>query len=495
MRRRRGEAESSRGAGGLVTFATMADLADGETKEAKGSAAKPYLMKNTGGVYSCTCPAWRNQDTPIERRTCKHLRALRGDAAETERLGVAPPPRAAGADEGDEAKGPPILLAHSWENDVDLTGWWVSEKLDGVRAYWDGKSFISRLGNPYLAPDWFIAGLPPIPLDGELWGGRKAFQKTISIVRRQDRSEHWRDILFVVFDAPAVDAPFEERVALCQRHLAGGAAPYARHLEQSVCRGVDHMRDELRKVEALGGEGLMLRQPGSRYEVGRSTTLLKVKSFHDAEARVVGYVPGAGKHKGRTGALLVEMPDGTQFAVGTGLSDAERKSPPPVGSVITYRYQELSTGGVPRFPSFVCIREDLPFPPPAPKPAAPASPAPEAPKASSAPEAPKAAAAPKAAKAPKAAAAPEAAKAAGATAAAPAAPGGKRRFEASEGGSEKFWEIELSGASHTVSYGRLGSAGQSKTKSFASAEAARGDADKLIGEKTKKGYVEVTGAP
>ena len=106
----------------------------------------------------------------------------------------------------------------------------------------------------------------------------------------------------------------------------------------------------------------MLRQPGSRYEVGRSPTLLKVKSFHDAEARVLEHQPGAGRHKGRLGALLVELADGTRFAVGTGFSDAEREAPPPVGTVITFRYQELSDGGVPRFPSYVGVRDDVAWP-------------------------------------------------------------------------------------------------------------------------------------
>jgi len=345
----------------------MADLADGETSEMKGSGAKPYVLKNTGGVYSCSCPAWRNQDTPIERRTCKHLRKLRGDAEETARVGAALAPRPEGEAE-QEAKAPPLLLAHSWENDADLTGWWMSEKLDGVRAYWDGHQFLSRLGNPYLAPDWFTRGLPETPLDGELWGGRKEFQKTISIVRRQDRSDHWKKILFVVFDAPSMDAPFEERIAHGKRHLEQLASPHARALEHERCQGVEHLRTELRRVEGLGGEGLMLRKPGSRYEVGRSTTLLKVKSFHDAEARVVGHIAGAGKHKGRVGALQVSMPDGTLFAVGTGLSDAERKNPPPIGSLITYRYQELSSGGVPRFPSFVAVRDDIASPTPPPRP-------------------------------------------------------------------------------------------------------------------------------
>jgi len=112
----------------------------------------------------------------------------------------------------------------------------------------------------------------------------------------------------------------------------------------------------------------MLRMPASKYVAGRSSTLLKVKSFHDAEARVVGHVPGAGRHKGRLGALEVETAEGTRFSVGTGFSDAERSAPPPLGAVITFRYQELSTGGVPRFPSFVAVRTDVILAPPEAKP-------------------------------------------------------------------------------------------------------------------------------
>src|ERR1041384_521678 len=192
----------------------MADLQDGESAEMQGSGSKPYILKNTGGVYSCTCPAWRNQSIAIEKRSCKHLRKLRGDAAEETRIGGALPQRPAKstAEGDDKVSGPPVLLAESWDNATDLTGWWMSEKLDGVRAYWDGKQFFSRLGNTYHAPDWFVAGLPDTPLDGELWGGRKKFQRTVSIARRQDKSDHWKELSFVVFDAPSMNAPFEERL-------------------------------------------------------------------------------------------------------------------------------------------------------------------------------------------------------------------------------------------------------------------------------------------
>jgi DNA ligase-1 len=332
----------------------MPDLADGESVEMKGSGAKPYVLKNTGGVYSCSCPAWRNQSESIERRTCKHLRKLRGDAAEEARVGGERPAKTA-ADEGEEeeAGGPPLLLAERWDNETNLAGWWMSEKLDGVRAYWDGKQFLSRLGNVYHAPDWFTVGLPDLPLDGELWLDRKKFQRAVSIARRQDRSDHWKELRFVVFDAPARPDPFEDRLRFVHDRLRALALPFAVPHAHELCRDLDHLRAELARVEALGGEGLMLRQPRSPYEVGRSATLLKVKSFQDAEARVVGHEPGKGRHKGRLGALLVEMGNGKRFAVGTGFSDAQRSNPPPVGSVIMYRFQELSEGGIPRFPTFV----------------------------------------------------------------------------------------------------------------------------------------------
>ena len=333
----------------------MPDLADGESTEMKGSGAKPYVIKNVGGAYSCSCPAWRNQSTPIERRTCKHIRKLRGDAEEEARIGGALPQKPA-RPEG-EAEGPPILLAETWDAVADPAGWWMSEKLDGVRAYWDGKQFVSRLGNLFHAPDWFVAGLPAVPLDGELWIARKAFQRTVGVVRRQDKSDLWKEVRFLVFDAPALAEPFETRVAFLTDTFKKPLAYSALH-PHDVCRDVDHLRTELARVEALGGEGLMLRQPGSRYEVGRSATLLKVKSFKDAEATVIGHQAGSGKHKGRVGALLVRLADGTEFAVGTGLSDKERESAPPVGSVITFRYQELSEAGVPRFPSYVGVRID-----------------------------------------------------------------------------------------------------------------------------------------
>ncbi|HKB04034.1 MAG TPA: DNA ligase, partial [Gemmataceae bacterium] len=366
----------------------------------------------------------------------------------------AKPIKAAG--EGEEAGGPPLLLAETWDTAADLTGWWMSEKLDGVRAYWDGKQLISRLGNLFHAPDWFLDGLPAVPLDGELWIARKAFQRTVGIVRRQDKTELWKEVKYLVFDAPGVKDPFERRLEFLADTFGPKKLPHAAHHPHERCRGLEHLRAELARVEALGGEGLMLRQPGSAYETGRSSTLLKVKTFRDAEATVIGHQAGAGKHKGRLGALLVKLADGTEFAVGTGFTDKERSAPPLVGSVITFRYQELSDAGVPRFPSYVGARIDAK---PAPLPTNP-NPLPEA-------------------------------RAAKANTPAPTKSGGpKRYFEFAEGMSSKFWEVSVSGKDVTTRWGRIGSEGQSKTKTFADPTKARAEADKLIEEKTEKGYVE-----
>ena len=438
----------------------MPDLQDGETIEMQGSGAKPYVLKNSGGVYSCSCPAWRNQSNAIEKRTCKHLRKLRGDAAEEARIGGALPqrpvrsPKSGGTGgEGDADAGPPLLLAESWDNAADLSDWWMSEKLDGVRAYWNGKQFLSRQGNIYHAPDWFIEGLPSVPLDGELWIDRKKFQRTVSIVRRQDKSDLWKEVRYLVFDAPAVSGGFEDRLGFLKDELARSAAKFVQQHAQARCQSLESLRAELARIESLGGEGLMLRQPGSNYVAGRSSTLLKVKTFHDAEAVVVGHQDGAGRHKGRMGALLVKLPDGTNFAIGTGFSDRERENPPAVGATVTFRYQELSDAGVPRFPSWVGVRHDV------------------------------------------AIANVKSAVAAKAPSTAPVTVVGgshskPRYFEYVEGSSSKFWEVTQAGNTMTTRWGRIGSAGQSKTKTFADDSAAAVAVAALIDDKTDEGYIE-----
>lgn len=467
----------------------MADIADGETVEMKGSAAKPYELKNTGGVYSCSCPAWRNQSLAIERRTCKHLRKYRGEDAEKERLG-GEIPKAVKAKKSNKTA-PPLLLAHTWDNAQDLSGWWISEKLDGVRAFWDGKQLLSRQGNLFHAPDWFLEGLPSdVKLDGELWLARKEFQKTVSIARRQDKSDHWKKLKYLVFDAPHHEGPFEERLTFLEDLVNDLAHDFLDFLAQDPCKDLDHLAEELARVEALGGEGLMLRKPKSKYEVGKSSTLLKVKTFLDDEALVLGHQGGKGKHKGRLGALLVSLKNGTQFSVGTGFSDAQRKNPPEIGSFITFRYQELTKAGVPRFPSFIRERPDSDVSPEFIK-------FKESQKdAIAAAKAPKKTTKKNAVK--KKDASMEAVTDSGYNAssetqgststAGDEVAGETRYYEYKDEKSQKFWEVTVSGSEVTTRYGRIGSDGQKKTKSFKDAEKAKANADSQAAKKVAKGY-------
>lgn len=252
-----------------------------------------------------------------------------------------------------------VLLAKPWAGQ-DPTGWWMSEKLDGVRAVWQGGVFRSRNGNVFHAPESFRAQMPPYALDGELFIARGEFQATVSIVRTQQEDKGWNRIRFHIFDlypanptgnVAAMD--FETRQSWLSQILNGPTV----HVPQVRCEGAAHLTAFVDTVVAGGGEGAMLRAPGSLYELKRSATLLKVKRFHDIEARVTGHVPGKGKHTGRLGALSCVAPNGAAFEVGTGFTDAQREAPPTVGASVTVRYQELTKDGVPRFPVFITARD------------------------------------------------------------------------------------------------------------------------------------------
>ena len=328
------------------------EIKEGQIVEVQGSAAAPYQIKKIGDVISCSCPAWRNQSLPINKRTCKHIRKVCGDEAESARIGGSLTMRAPKTKENGKVQAvpPALLLANKWTPDIDPTGWLYSEKLDGVRAWWNGKDLISRLGNRFDAPTWFTEKLGDQQLDGELWMGRGMFQKAISVVRSQGLDVEWTKIKYLIFDMPGMKQDFGVRyVAMRSLKLP----VHCVIVPQSTCKGIEHLKAELKAVEAEKGEGLMLRKPGSLYEGRRSSTLLKVKTFYDAEAIITGYVAGQGRHKGRLGAYECKMPNGKTFACGSGLLDTDRDNPLKVGTKITYRFVELTDDGNPRFPVYV----------------------------------------------------------------------------------------------------------------------------------------------
>lgn len=251
-----------------------------------------------------------------------------------------------------------LMLPQVYSPQVEVAGWLMSEKLDGVRGYWDGRQLLSKHGHRFSPPAAFIRDLPPFPLEGEIWGGRGGFERTVAIVKRQPPDDGWRQLRFAIFDVPQAPGGFRERIAQARHWFATHPSAYAFIIPQHPVRDQAQLQQELRRVEKLGGEGLIVRQPDARYVAGRNAQILKVKSFQDAEARVVAQLPGQGRNSGRLGALLVEERNGTRVKIGSGFSDAERETPPPVGAVITFKYYGRYASGIPKFPSFLRLRRD-----------------------------------------------------------------------------------------------------------------------------------------
>ena len=259
---------------------------------------------------------------------------------------------------------PPLQLARVYQPGMDLQGYWVSEKLDGVRAYWDGQQLLSRGGNVIAAPDWFLRDFPDQPLDGELWMGRGRFAQVSAAVRRlQPKAEEWRQIRFMLFDLPASGVPFSERIIRMRQLTRDTGSYHLAMVQQRPATDHEALLADLDRVLAAGGEGLMLHHGDSVYQAGRTAALLKVKTFQDAEATVVDYTTGKGKYQGQVGALVVETEAGRRFKLGSGLSDAERTDPPPLGSTVTYKFYGITSTGLPRFASFLRIRNDEPAAP------------------------------------------------------------------------------------------------------------------------------------
>lgn len=305
-----------------------------------------------------------------------------------------------------------LLLAHNYDGSQNVHQWWCSEKLDGVRAFWDGSTFRSRAGNTFHVPQFFFDKLPKTHhLDGELFLGRGDFQLCVGTVKKHKPVEaEWRRLKYCVFDVIPrsggdAEKTFEDRMAEGKELLkncdyaewhehgrvggggggtpgeaasgvgpAAGAAAGAKAASSSKKRKrsesglaapddlsatIAWLDAELKRVETLGGEGLMLRQPGSLYERKRSNTLLKVKSFEDIDCEVVKVEIGKGANKNRMGALFCKDAAGVQFKVGTGFKETERENPPQPGEIISIKFQERTKDSKPRFPVFLRRRPDL----------------------------------------------------------------------------------------------------------------------------------------
>lgn len=259
---------------------------------------------------------------------------------------------------------PPLMLANVYRPGVVLADYWVSEKYDGVRGYWDGKALWTRGGERVAVPAWFTAGWPGVPLDGELWAGHGQFSKAVSTVRQQTPSDDaWRTMRFMVFDLPAQGGPFSERIPALNGLISQIDQPWVQPVAQFRVASHQALHSLLLKTVKAGGEGLMLHRGDSLYKGQRSDDLLKFKTHDDSEARVVAHIAGKGKYAGQLGALLVEMPAATgqralRFKLGSGFTDVQRQNPPSLGVLVSYRFRGLNDSGIPRFATFLRVRVD-----------------------------------------------------------------------------------------------------------------------------------------
>ena len=252
----------------------------------------------------------------------------------------------------------PVQLATPWLPTRSPQGFLVSEKFDGVRAVWDGQVLRFRSGRVLSAPPWFIAALPQMALDGELWIGRGQFDLLSGVVRKEVPDDAaWRAVKYLVFDAPGRAAPFAERVSFVQSTLKAAGVNWLMPVHQETVKDKSDVQVRLQETVRQGGEGLVLHRADALWRPGRTDALYKLKPEPDEEGQVVGHQPGKGRLKGQTGALLVQMPSGQRFALGSGLSDALRREPPPIGAWVTYRYRDRTPSGLPRFASFLRVRE------------------------------------------------------------------------------------------------------------------------------------------
>ncbi len=256
--------------------------------------------------------------------------------------------------------GAALLLAEVAEKNIDPSAYLVSEKLDGVRAIWDGKVLRFRSGQQVPAPQWFIKALPANALDGELWLARGQFEALSGIVRSfPPNDQDWRKVRYELFELPDAPGSFSERYQRLQAIVAALKFPQIHVVEQRTLSSNQELRDWLENVVAAGGEGLMLHLASAPYQTGRQDVLLKLKPVLDAEAKVIGYRAGKGKFTGMLGSLEIETDAGIRFHLGVGFKNADRINPPPMGSRVTFTYRGLTKNGVPKFASFFRVRTDL----------------------------------------------------------------------------------------------------------------------------------------
>ncbi len=239
-------------------------------------------------------------------------------------------------------------------DEQNISGWLMSEKLDGIRGYWDGEKLYSKNGNPINAPKWFTANFPPFPLDGELWSKRDDFEAIQATVLDANPSKNWENITYNIFEVPEVKGDFLMRLQKAKEWFEIHPNPHINIIKQIVCKDEQHLQNYLNEIIALKGEGVVIKEGIEPYHTGRSPYILKVKKVQDMEGIAIGYNYDK---KGKFKSLKLKLDNGVIFNLGGGFSDKERETPPQLGKIVTFKYYGFTKNGVPKFASFLRVRE------------------------------------------------------------------------------------------------------------------------------------------
>lgn len=261
----------------------------------------------------------------------------------------------------DTSSKPSIQLATYYKTKEDISHYWISEKLDGIRGFWTGQKLLTRNGNLIFTPSWFTQHWPNIAIDGELWSKRNDFSFIVSCTKQQNpENPCWHNIKFMIFDLPKHQGTFTERINAMNELTKAGRYKHLKMIPQFKIQDTNHLFEKLNQIVLKQGEGLMLHHQGAFYTHGRSPYLMKLKHHQDEEAVVLEIILGKGKYQGKLGALKVKNQAGKTFKIGSGFSDDERSNPPQVGDIITYQYTGKTKNEIPRFARFLRTRVKKP---------------------------------------------------------------------------------------------------------------------------------------
>lgn len=255
------------------------------------------------------------------------------------------------------AEAPKLFLLKTYKDDMNITGWVMSEKLDGVRAYWDGKKLISRSGRVLNPPEDFLKDFPPFTLDGELWNRRGAFEHVVSIVNSKSAQEHWNELSYYIFEVPDQKGGLLQRLDVLEEYMNKHRVKQIKIIRQVNIKRKEDVKEYFDEVISLGGEGIVIRDPKEIYYTGRTKRAFKHKPFMDAECRVVSIIEGKGKFTGQMGAVRCDF-EGKVIKIGSGFSAYQRKYPPGIGAWVSFKYYGLTHLGNPKYPVFLRVRSD-----------------------------------------------------------------------------------------------------------------------------------------